>query len=167
MGVVRTVAALASLSLTLLGCTGAGSAEYGAVAQVTDGDTLVLEGGMRVRLLQVDAPELGEDECYAEEAESLLRFLLRPGTAVRLDGDRMLDDRDRFGRLLRYVFVNDVNVNVELVRQGAATPYFVAGAEGRYAPELLDAVEEARAERRGMWAVCTVDWSPSRQVDAR
>jgi micrococcal nuclease len=118
-----------------------------------------------VRLLQVDAPELGQGECYAEEAMQLLRSLLRPGEPVRLEADPALDETDRYGRLLRYVLVDDLNINVEVVRQGAATPYFRASEEGRYAEELLAAVEEARSERRGMWAACRVTWSPMRQVE--
>ena len=118
-----------------------------------------------MRLLQIDAPELGEGECYAEEATQLLRSLLRTGEPVRLDADPALDDTDRYGRLLRYAFVDDLNINAEVVRQGAATPYFRAGEQGRYAEELMAAVEEARGERRGMWASCRVTWSPTRQVE--
>ena len=51
-------------------------------------------------------------------------------------------------------------MNVELVRRGAATPYFFRGDEGRYADELLAAVAVARDERRGMWAACRVSWTP-------
>jgi endonuclease YncB( thermonuclease family) len=161
----RSLVALLLIAFSLSGCASVGPSEYASVARVGDGDTLELEGGQRVRLLQIDAPELGEGECYGEEATSLLRFLVRPGTPVRLDADPELDETDRFGRLLRYVFVDDVNVNLELVRQGAATPYFVGGSEGRYARDLLAAADDARASRRGMWAVCQVDWLPSRQVE--
>jgi endonuclease YncB( thermonuclease family) len=58
-------------------------------------------------------------------------------------------------------------VNVELVRRGAATPYFFGGAEGLHADELLDAVDEARRERRGMWTACRVEWQPDRPVSTR
>ena len=135
-----------------------------AVARVGDGDSIELEGGERVRLLQIDAPELGEGECYGDEAYGLLETLLPPGSAVTLERDPSLDDRDRFARLLRYVVVDGLNVNVELVRRGAATPYFFGTDEGRHADELLAALDEARDERRGMWAACVVDWSPTRQV---
>ena len=46
------------------------------------------------------------------------------------------------------------NVNVALVRQGAASPYFFRGDRGRYAPDLLDAVDDARASDRGYWGAC-------------
>lgn len=136
------------------------------VARVVDGDTLVLRGGARVRLLQVDAPEAGR-ECYAGAATRELARLAGPGTVVVLEPDARLDESDRYGRLLRYVRVGAVNVNVELVRRGAATPYFYGGDRGRYAPRLLAAAAEARAARRGMWGACRVSWSPTRPVETR
>jgi len=138
------------------------------VARVGDGDTLdIREGRERVRLVQIDAPELGEGECYARQARDELERLARPGSRIELEADANLSDEDRFGRLLRYVLVGASNVNVELVRRGAATPYFLGGDEGRYADELLDAVAGARAERRGMWASCRVEWRPDRAVVTR
>ncbi len=73
---------------------------------------------------------------------------------MRLVGDPALDDRDRYGRLLRYVFVGDTDVNVALVRRGAASPYFYRGERGRHAETLLDAADAARAEQRGFWGAC-------------
>lgn len=142
--------------------------EGATVARVGDGDTLdVREGGVRVRLLQIDAPELGEGECYARQSKLELERLARPGSRVELEADSRLDGEDRFGRLLRYVHTGGTNVNVELVRRGAATPYFVGGAEGRYADDLLDAVAEARATPRGLWGACRVEWDPRRSVVTR
>lgn len=164
---MRWAAILVVLCALASGCAAAatGDGVVASVERVGDGDSFELEGGDRVRLLQIDAPELGEGECYAEEAAGLLRALLRPGEAVELEADPALDGTDRFGRLLRYAIADGVNVNVELVRQGAATPYFRSGEEGRYAEDLLAAVEEARDERRGMWAVCRVTWTQARQVE--
>ena len=139
----------------------------GSVARVADGDSLVMGGGARVRLLQIDAPELGQGECYGREATAELRRLVERGDAVELENDGGLDDVDRHGRLLRYVLRDGVNVNVELVRRGAAAPFFLGGERGRYAAELLDAVEEARRADAGMWASCSVRWHPERQVETR
>jgi endonuclease YncB( thermonuclease family) len=125
----------------------------GTVARVDDGDTVTLASGARVRLLQIDAPELTTD-CYGREALEELVALTPPGTRVRLVADPGLDDHDRYGRLLRYVVVGDTDVNVALVRRGAASPYFFHGERGRHANELLEAVEAARGERRGYWGVC-------------
>jgi micrococcal nuclease len=123
------------------------------VARVLDGDTIALAGDGRVRLVQIDTPEKGE-ECYAEAATALTRRLLRPGTKVRLESDPRLDRVDRYGRRLAYVFKGDENVNVELVRRGAASVWFFHGARGRYAGELLAVAEAARADGRGLWSAC-------------
>jgi micrococcal nuclease len=131
---------------------------------VGDGDTLDVRPGVRVRLVQIDAPELGEGECYAHESRRELERLAAPGKQIELESDPELDDTDRYGRLLRYVHTPDANVNVELVRRGAAAPYFRRGDEGTYASELLDAVGDARRERRGMWGSCRVEWAPDRAV---
>jgi micrococcal nuclease len=120
-----------------------------------------------VRLVQIDAPELGERECYARESRLELERLAGPRDRVELESDPRLDDSDRYGRLLRYVHAAGTNVNVELVRRGAATPYFRRGDEGVYADELLDAVDEARRSGRGMWGSCRVSWDPRRAVATR
>jgi micrococcal nuclease len=123
------------------------------VEWVNDGDTLTLTSGAKVRLVQIDAPEL-ETDCYGRAALEALIALAPKGTRVTLAADPRLDDRDRYGRLLRYVLVRGENVNVELVREGAASPYFFRNERGRFAAELLDAVDEARTARRGFWGVC-------------
>ena len=137
------------------------------VARVGDGDTLDVRGGIRVRLVQIDAPELGERECYARESLRELERLAPRGGRIELEADFRLDDSDRYGRLLRYVHAADTNLNVELVRRGAATPYFRGGDEGTYSDELLAAVEEARLASRGMWSSCRVSWNPDRAVVTR
>ena len=131
----------------------AGSGTKAVVEWVNDGDTLTLTNGAKVRLLQVDAPELQSD-CYGRAALQALIGLAPKGTRVTLVADPALDERDSYGRLLRYVFVRNENVNLELVRLGAASPYFFRNDRGRYADELLDAVDEARDERRGYWGSC-------------
>ena len=100
------------------------------VASVYDGDTLTLASSQRIRLLQIDTPELGSGECYSRAARSELLSLAPLGSSVGLESDRQLDQRDRYGRLLRYVWHKGKNVNVELVRRGAATPYFYGGDRG-------------------------------------
>ncbi|MBM3677873.1 MAG: thermonuclease family protein [Actinobacteria bacterium] len=133
--------------------TSASRAESGVVATVNDGDTITLRDGRKVRLVQIDAPEL-YDECYGRRARTEAARLTPPGTAVTLQRDPKLDDRDRHGRLLRYVEAGGRNVNGELVARGAAVPYFFRGERGRHAEDLLLAVEEAREQRAGMWAAC-------------
>jgi micrococcal nuclease len=127
-------------------------AERAIVEAVVDGDTIELRDGRRVRLLQIDAPEVAE--CYAEEATAVLREISPPGREVELERDPDLDSVDEHGRLLRYLRSGGKNVNLRLVRQGAAAPYFFRGDRGRYADELMDAATDARDQRRGLWTAC-------------
>ncbi len=162
-------AAVAAI-LALAGCsTGSDSAaEETAVARVIDGDTIETDSGERVRLVQIDAPELGESECYASEASAALGDLLPPGASIRLEADPRLDDVDRFDRLLRYVHRDGTNVNLELVRRGAASVWFFQRERGRYADELLAAARTAREAGLGLWGACpSTPFDPERGVETR
>lgn len=123
------------------------------VEWVNDGDTITLAGGAKVRLVQIDAPELQSD-CYGRAALRALIDLTPKGTHVTLVADPELDERDVHGRLLRYVYREGRNVNVELVRRGAASPYYFRKARGDFAEELDDAVEDAHDRRSGYWGAC-------------
>jgi endonuclease YncB( thermonuclease family) len=123
------------------------------VAYVVDGDTLRTTDGRRVRIVQIDAPEL-ETDCYGRQARRALLRLAPAGTRVVLQRDRVLDDVDRFGRLLRYVVVAGRDAGLALVAQGAAGPYFFHGERGRHAAALLRAARRARALGRGLWSAC-------------
>ncbi len=131
------------------------------VDHVIDGDTIELTNGERVRLVQIDSTELGSGECYSRKAAQVLRSLLPEGTAVHLEADPRLDRIDSYGRLLRYVHRGRLNVNLELVRRGAATVWFYHGDRGRYASQLLAAATSARHARRGLWGACPkAVWNP-------
>ncbi len=120
---------------------------------MTDGDTLRTTSGAKIRLLQIDAPEL-DDDCFGRAARAALRRLAPAGSTVTLRQDPRLDQTDAYGRKLRYVFVGATNVNLELVREGAASPYFYRGERGRYARALEAAVAAARSAHRGYWGAC-------------
>lgn len=156
----RSVALVAVVAALAAGCRDDGSApplpeagERATVEWVNDGDTLTIAGGAKVRLVQVDAPELTSD-CYGRAALRALVALTPKGTRIRLVADPALDERDRHGRLLRYVYVGSLNVNVELVRRGAASPYYFRNDRGALADELDDAVDAARDRRAGYWGAC-------------
>ena len=143
-----------------------GSPDTGRVARVSDGDTLRLADGRRIRLVQIDAPERAV-ECFGDAATDTLVLLAPVGSMVELERDPGLDDRDRHGRLLRYVRAADRHVNLELVRLGAAAPYFYRGERGRHAAALLRAAKLAVAERRGLWRACpAARLAPTRQIAA-
>lgn len=145
------VVALAVGAFVLL--TRDSSAQEGVVAHVVDGDTIRLADGTRVRLVQIDAPER-LDECYGEEASELTRRLLPSGTHVRIEQDPGLDQEDRFGRKLAYVWKDDEEVNLTLVEEGAAGVWFFQGDRGHHAREFLRAAERARDQGKGLWGAC-------------
>jgi micrococcal nuclease len=144
------ILALAAV-LAVPGCGGGSSA---TVAQVLDGDTIVVADGRHVRLVQLDAPETDENECYAQAAKRVLLRLLPPGTRVRIETDPALDKHDIHGRTLAYVKKKSTNINLELVREGAASPWFYDGDHGRYAGLLLATARRAKAHHRGLWGAC-------------
>jgi endonuclease YncB( thermonuclease family) len=117
---------------------------------------------------QIDTPEVYfGTECYGPQASALTKRLLWPGTPVRLLPEPATDRIDDYGRLLRYVFrVKDgLNVNVKLVRVGAAAPYFYEGRRGKYAALLERLALRARAARLGLWGQCGhTPYDPNRGV---
>ena len=116
------------------------------VSRVIDGDTIEVLGGERVRYIGIDTPETGE--YFAAEATEKNRELVE-GKRVRLESD--VEDRDEYGRLLRYVWLDDIMVNAELVRLGCAYSYSFVPNE-KYRQLLLQSEREARKLCRGLWA---------------
>lgn len=123
------------------------------VIKIYDGDTVTLSDGTRVRLVQIDAPELASSECFAIESRESLTNLLS-GKKVRFAYDKDLDKIDKYGRKLGYLYVGKTNINVKMIRIGAAAPYFYGGSEGKYAQKMLDAVETAQKAKKGLWGKC-------------
>ena len=117
------------------------------VVRVIDGDTVELADGSRVRYLCIDTPERGE--LFYDEASERNRELV-DGKGVRLELG--VEDIDRYGRLLRYVYVDDIFVNAELVSGGYARTLIFDEDEPH--AELLRQLEaEAKAADRGRWAL--------------
>jgi micrococcal nuclease len=131
-------------------------AGFEAVDHVADGDTIVLRGGVTVRLVQIDTPEVYfHPECFGEQASAETKELLHHGTLVRLVRDPATASTDTYGRLLRYVIrQDDVNINLRLVADEAAAPYFFDGVRGSYANRIMQTARAARAAGRGLWGGC-------------
>jgi endonuclease YncB( thermonuclease family) len=157
---MRRVFVLVALSVLLAAPAAfakAPAAHVYRIARVVDGDTVYLTNGAKIRLVQIDTPEVYFGaECWGHQASAETSRLLPVGTLVRLASEPATDSVDRYGRLLRYVFrIRDgLNVNVFLVRHGDAAPYFYGGREGRYAGLLKRSALRARASRRGLWGAC-------------
>jgi micrococcal nuclease len=122
--------------------------EVAKVIQVIDGDTITVAGGYRVRYIGIDAPEVyPEKEAYGAEAWQANRLLVE-GKSVRLERD--VSEADRYGRLLRYVYVDDIMVNAELVRQGLAEVKAYP-PDIKYQDRLEGLESVAKAVGRGIW----------------
>lgn len=143
---------LAMASFTVVGINSASAATV--ISNVYDGDTVTLSTGEKIRLLQIDTPELASSECYGNEARSALVTLLNGKSGITLKEDPKLDKVARYGRLLRYIFVGKTNVNLKMVEIGAAAPYFYRGDRGLYSTQILKAAEKAKAAKRGLWKEC-------------
>ena len=118
--------------------------------RVVDGDTLVIEGGEYVRVILVDTPETyGGVECYGPEATARMRELVE-GRVIGLEVDR--SERDRYGRLLRYVWASEADIGAILVREGLARVAIYD--DKRHLCQYLDLQEAALSEGAGMWGAC-------------
>ncbi len=115
------------------------------VLRVIDGDTIELSNGDRVRLLGMDAPERGEQ--FYKVATDRLKELVE-GKAVELERD--VSHKDGFDRLLRYVFLDGMLVNMQIVEDGYAYAYVVSPDE-RYLEEFVAAENRARIKAVNIW----------------
>jgi len=128
--------------------------EFSFVKRVIDGDTVELENGEKVRYIGINTPESVDPrravECFGKEASEFNKALVA-GKKVKLVRD--VSERDKYGRLLRFVYLEDGTfINEVLIREGYA---FVS----TYPPDVLHAenfreVElQAREKKRGLWSV--------------
>jgi len=127
------------------------------VERVVDGDTIIVAGGHRVRLIGVDTPETkdprGPVQCFGREASAFLGDLLPRGTGVRLVGD--LEASDFYDRTLAYAYrlPDGLFVNADLIRQGYARVLTIP-PNVAHTDELLALADQAREAGRGLWSAC-------------
>ncbi len=144
---------LLGLHFTFAACVAVAAEISGVVTEVHDGDTLTLVNWQytyRIRLVDIDAPELAQERGKDSRASLFHLCALKRATAET-------SGEDRFGRTLATVTCAGVNANAEQVRRGWAWVF------GRYAPKdspLYQLEREARLDRRGLWAddVPTAPW---------
>jgi micrococcal nuclease len=128
------------------------------VERVVDGDTLVCQGGTRVRLLLIDAPELSQAP-WGAAAKERLEELAGPGTAVVLEHD--VQRLDRYGRTLAYLHLQDGRmVNEELLVSGMAV-VSVHPPNVRHVERLRAAAERARSAGSGLWSTPAFECTPA------
>ena len=154
MGIVRALGGGLLALVTALPAWSTPAPVEGTVVRVVDGDTIHVRIGARVekvRYIGVNTPEVhhptkGEEPGGREAAEVNRRLV--EGQAVRLELD--VQERDRYGRLLAYVWIGDLMMNAELVRLGYAQVMTVP-PNVRYQEVFLKLQREAREAARGLW----------------
>ncbi len=123
------------------------------VSKVIDGDTIELSNGDRVRYIGIDTPEFrnGIPDPYAQEAYEANKKLVE-GKEVQLELD--VQKRDKYGRILAYVYVGDLFVNAWLIENGYAQIMTIPPNITHQ--ELFLALQtKAREENRGLWGLET------------
>ena len=128
------------------------------VLRVVDGDTIVIEKDGKsesVRMIGVDTPEINDSrtgvQCFAKEASEKTKSLVT-GKNVRLEMDTSQGERDKYKRLLGYVFIeNGTFLNLALIKGGYAHEYTYDGAY-KYQKEFKAAQVEAKEAEAGLWS---------------
>jgi micrococcal nuclease len=128
------------------------------VIRVIDGDTIEIEGKIKVRYIGVNTPELHDPkkpiECFGQAASDENKKLVE-GKEVYIQKD--FSETDKFKRLLRYVWVGDIFVNDYLVRQGFAQ-VSTFPPDVKYQQQFIEAQTEARETKRGLWSQCPIKY---------
>ncbi len=137
-----------------LGCESQRATHTKRCIRVIDGDTILLEGDERVRLIGLDAPELHHPskpvQYFAREASDFVERMLE-GREVRLEYGQTR--QDRYGRTLAYVFIGDTLVNKLVIEEGYG--HALVKYPFEYRAEFEAAQRTARTEHRGLWAEST------------
>ena len=124
------------------------------VTRVIDGDTVEIEGGEHVRYVGVDTPETVKPntsiQCFGEEASARNKQLVE-GKLVTLVRD--VSDRDDYGRLLRYVYVDGTDVSAVLIQEGFGYVYS-RSPDTAHLQQYGKLEREARARGAGLWSAC-------------
>ncbi len=121
------------------------AAESAFAARVIDGDTLETDDGLTVRMLGINTPE--KKQYLYQEAKDFLKSLVE-GKNITLERDVV--DRDLYGRLLRYVFVNGTFVEKLILEKGLANS-FIIPPNGKYSSQLREAEQHAKENGFGLW----------------
>ena len=150
---LRTISRLVVLASFLLLSPAVAAELLGRVIGLSDGDTMTVltaeRRQVRVRLGEIDTPESRQP--YGTRAQQVLSGMVF-GKEVRV----VVQDTDRYGRSVGRVFQGPLDVNAEMVREGAAWVY------RRYSRDaaLLQLEAEARSARRGLWALPEAERTP-------
>ena len=122
------------------------------LARIIDGDTVIVKINgeeKSVRLIGIDTPE--KNECFEKEATEKLKTLIE-NKKIKLEADNSQDDKDKYGRLLRYIYLeNGTLVNKKLIEEGAAKEYTYKIAY-KFQAEFKETEKMAKEKKMGIWA---------------
>jgi micrococcal nuclease len=130
------------------------------ITRIVDGDTVECDGAHRVRLIGMDTPEANQPP-FGAQASAALASMVAVGSTVALEPD--VEARDRYNRVLAYVWVGRSMINWRMVREGWAV-LLTYPPNVQYVDAFTDAERRAREEGRGLWASGGFDCRP---VDRR
>lgn len=132
--------------------------EVAKVLRVVDGDTIEVNLDNKkesVRLIGIDASETVDPrknvECFGRQATEKAKEIL-DGKTITLESDPTQPDRDKYGRLLRFVFIDNLNVNKLMISQGYAYEYTYQSSPYKYQLEFIEAQKSAREGEKGLWS---------------
>lgn len=137
--------------------------EIAEVLRIIDGDTIEVSlSGKKetIRLIGIDSLEVLDErkpvQCFGKEASNKAKEVLT-GKTITLESDPTQGDRDKYGRLLRYVFLNDLNFNKLMISEGYAHEYTYQNNPYNYQLEFIATERSARERKKGLWAnnVCS------------
>ncbi len=142
------------------------------VVSVTDGDTIKVRidsTDYTIRLIGIDTPETRDPrkpvQCFGREASNKMKELVE-NKQVILESDATQGDTDKYGRLLRFVFLSDgTNVNLTMIAQGFAHEY-TYNLPYKYQSEFKQAESDARNGGKGLWSASTCAGDTTQAADA-
>lgn len=147
---------LNTLNSETLKIPNAGIIPENKVIRVVDGDTFEIfhEGkNQKVRMIGINTPESvdprKEVQCFGIEASNKLKELI-DGKIVRIESDETQDTKDKYGRLLRYVFLNEENINQKMISEGYAFEYTYK-KRYKFYDNFKKSEENARNNNLGLW----------------
>jgi micrococcal nuclease len=128
------------------------------VSRVIDGDTIEIEGKIKVRYIGINTPEIYHDttgkktgeQCFANESYLENKKLVEGKTITMI---KDVSDKDQYGRLLRYVYVDDKFINEYLIKNGFAKLMTIK-PNIKYSLQFKADQAEAKLNNRGIWKIC-------------